>query len=85
MKHSPDQGKVTNLKASQSDYYFSQLLNVHNILDVRQIEVHTEEPILPGCSHLEVEIATEKLKRYKSPGSDQMPAELIFDIYFQIP
>jgi hypothetical protein len=55
--------------------YFSQLLNVHNVHDVRQIEVHTAELLVPGPSHLEVAIA--KLKKYKSPGSDQIPAELI--------
>jgi hypothetical protein len=57
--------------------YFSQLLNVHNISDVGQIEVHTYEPLVPGPSRLEVEIAIAKLKKYKSPGSDQIPAELI--------
>jgi hypothetical protein len=41
--------------------YFSQLLNVHNVSDVRQIEVHTAEPLVPGPSHLEVEIAIAKL------------------------
>jgi hypothetical protein len=34
--------------------YFSQLLNVHNVSDVRQIEVHTAEPLVPGPSRLEV-------------------------------
>jgi hypothetical protein len=57
--------------------YFSQLLNVHNVSDVRQIEVHTAEPIVLGPSQLEVEIAIAKLKKYKSPGSDQISAELI--------
>jgi hypothetical protein len=56
--------------------YFSQPLNVHNVSDVRQIEVHTAEPLVPGPS-LEVEIAIAKLKKYESPGSDQIPAELI--------
>jgi hypothetical protein len=28
--------------------YFSQLLNVHNVSDVRQIEVHMAEPLVPG-------------------------------------
>jgi hypothetical protein len=55
--------------------YFSQLLNVHNISDVRQIEVHMAEPSVPGPSHLKVEIA--KMKKYKSPGSDEIPAELM--------
>jgi hypothetical protein len=56
--------------------YFSQILNVHNVSDVRQIEVHTAEP-LPGPSRFEVEIAIAKLKKHKSPGSDEIPAELI--------
>jgi hypothetical protein len=57
--------------------YFSQLLNVHNVSDVKQIEVHTAEPLVPGLSRLEVEIAIAKLKKCKSPGSDQIPTELI--------
>jgi hypothetical protein len=57
--------------------YFSQLLNVHNVSDVRQIEVHTAEPLVSGPSRPEVEIAIAKLKKYKSPGSDQTPTELI--------
>jgi hypothetical protein len=50
-------------------------LNVHNVSDVRQVEVHMAEPLVPGPSWLEVEIAIAKLK-FKSPGSDQTPAEL---------
>jgi hypothetical protein len=57
--------------------YSSQLLNVHNVSDVRQIEVHTAEELVPGPSRLEVVIAIAKLKKYKSPGSGQIPAELI--------
>jgi hypothetical protein len=34
--------------------YFSQLLNVHNISEVRQIEVHMAEALVPGPSHLEI-------------------------------
>jgi hypothetical protein len=34
------------------------------------------EPLVPGPSP-EVQIAIAKLKKYKSPGSDQIPAELI--------
>jgi hypothetical protein len=37
--------------------YFSQLLNVHNVSEVRQIEVHTAEPLVPGPSRLEAETA----------------------------
>jgi hypothetical protein len=47
---------------------------VHNVSDVRQVEVHTAESLVPGPSCLEVEIAIAKLKMYKSPGSDQIPA-----------
>jgi hypothetical protein len=43
---------------------------VHGVNDVRQTEIHT-------ASFSEVEIAIEKLKRYKSPGIDEIPAELI--------
>jgi hypothetical protein len=35
------------------------------------------EPLVPGPSCLEVEIAIAKLKKYKLPGSDQILAELI--------
>jgi hypothetical protein len=31
--------------------YFSQLLNVHNVSDVRQIEVHMAQTLLPGQSY----------------------------------
>jgi hypothetical protein len=51
-------------------------LNVHNGNDVRQIEIRTAEPLVAGPSHLEVEISIAKLKKYKSPGSDQILAEL---------
>jgi hypothetical protein len=50
---------------------------VHNVSEVRQIEVHTAEPLVPGPSHLEVEIAIARLKQYNSPGSDEILAELI--------
>jgi hypothetical protein len=55
--------------------YFSHLLNVDNISDVKQIKIHTAEPLIPGPSHLQVEISIAKLKKYKSPGSDQIRAE----------
>jgi hypothetical protein len=43
--------------------YFSQLLNVHNVSDVRQIEVHKAKPLVSGPSCLGVEIAIGKLKK----------------------
>jgi hypothetical protein len=57
--------------------HFSQLLNIHGVNDVRQTEVHTAEPLVPKPSAFEVEMVIEKLKRHKSPGTDQIPAELI--------
>ena len=56
---------------------FSQLLNVHEFSDRRRTEIHTAEPLVPEPSAFEDELATEKLKRHKSPGIDQIPAELI--------
>jgi hypothetical protein len=53
--------------------YFCQLLNVHGFNDIRQRKV----PLVPEPSSFEVEITVERLKRYKSPGTDQIPAELI--------
>jgi hypothetical protein len=50
---------------------------VHRIDDVRQIEIHTVGPLVPVPSLFEVEIAIVKLKIFKSPGSDHIPAELI--------
>jgi hypothetical protein len=50
---------------------------VHRVSDVRQIEIHTAELLVSDLSPFEGEIAIAKLKRYKSPGSDQIPAELI--------
>jgi hypothetical protein len=57
--------------------YFCQLLNVHGDNDVRQTKIHAAEPLVPEPSASEVEIAIEKLKRYKLPGIDQIVAELI--------
>ena len=59
--------------------YLSQLLNVHKDNYVGEIEIQTAEPLIPDLTLLEVEIAIEKLKKNKSPGIDQIPAELIQD------
>jgi hypothetical protein len=56
---------------------FSQILNVHGVSEVRQAEIHTAETLVPQPSALEVELAIEKLKSHKSPGIDQITAELI--------
>jgi len=40
-------------------------------------KTHTAEPLMPELSAFEVAMATEKLKRCKLPGNNQIPAELI--------
>jgi hypothetical protein len=57
--------------------YFCQLLNVHGAGGVRQTEIHTAEPFVPEPSASEIEVAIGKLKIYRSPGVDRIPAELI--------
>jgi len=57
--------------------HFSQLLNVHGANDVKQTEIHTAEPLVPVPSAFEVEMDSEKLKRHKSPGIDQIRSKLI--------
>jgi hypothetical protein len=39
--------------------------------------MQTAEPLMPKPSAFGVEMAIEKLNRHKSPGIDQIPAELI--------
>jgi hypothetical protein len=62
---------------SRRKNYIIQLWTAHSVNDVRQIETHRTEPLLPGLSSFEFEIAIGKLKKYKSPDSDKIPAELI--------
>jgi hypothetical protein len=47
------------------------------VIDVRQIEMHTAEPLVPDPSPFEFEIANAKFKKCKLPGSDQNLAGLI--------
>ena len=52
-------------------------MNVRGINDVRVTEILTAEPLVPEPSAFEFELAIEKLKSHKSPGIDQIPAEII--------
>jgi prolipoprotein diacylglyceryltransferase len=66
--------------------FFNQVLNVHGVHDVRQMDIHTAEPLVPEPSLVEVEIVIGKLKRHKSLGTDQIPAKLIKaggEIYYE--
>ena len=57
--------------------HFCQLLNINGVKGVRQTELNTAEPLVPEQSAFEVQLAIEKLKRHKSKGIDQIPAEFI--------
>jgi hypothetical protein len=41
--------------------FFNQVLNVHGVHDVRQMDIHTAEPLVPEPSLVKVEIAIGKL------------------------
>jgi hypothetical protein len=49
--------------------YFFQLFNAHGVNGVKQTEIHTAEPLVPEPSACEFEMAIEKQKRQKSPGT----------------
>jgi hypothetical protein len=51
--------------------HLSQLLNMCEVNDVRQTELHTAEPLVSEPSVFEVELTIEKLKSHKSLGIDQ--------------
>jgi hypothetical protein len=48
--------------------YFSELLNVCMVSDVRQIGIHTAEPLIPHPISFEVETPIADLKKCKLPG-----------------
>jgi len=50
---------------------------VHGVKDEGQTEIHTAEPLVPDPSASEVQLSIDKLKSHKTPGIDQIPAELI--------
>lgn len=57
-----DKGLLSHPVITYSLYvYFSQLLNVNSVSDVRQKETHTAESLVPGHISLEVEVAIVKL------------------------
>ena len=54
----------------------SQLFSEHRSSDVWQTEIHTAEALVSEPSVFDVEMAIEKIKRHKSPGINQIPAEI---------
>jgi hypothetical protein len=57
--------------------FFNKVLNVYGVHNVRQKNIQTAEPLVPEPTLVKVEIAIGKLRSYKSPGTDQILAELI--------
>jgi len=57
--------------------HFSQLLNRHGVDDVRQTDAYSRKTSVPEASAFEFEMAIVKLIRRKSPGTDQIAAEMI--------
>jgi hypothetical protein len=47
-----------------------KLLIVRRVSDVRQVEIHIVEPLVPDLRPFDFEIAVTKLKKYKSPVID---------------
>jgi hypothetical protein len=60
-------------------HFLNQVLNVlvHGVHNVRQMDMHMGEPLVPEPGLVEVEIAIGKLKQYKSLDTDQILDELI--------
>jgi len=56
--------------------YFSWLLYVTQVNDIRQTEIHTAEPLLPETRAFEFELVIEDIKSHNSPVVDQISAEL---------
>jgi hypothetical protein len=52
-------------------------MNAHWVNDVRQAKIYRAETLLTEQSDILVDVAFEKLKGHKSPGMDQIPAEVI--------
>jgi hypothetical protein len=57
--------------------YFCHVWNVLGVDYVREIDMHTAEPLVPEPNCLHIATAIEQLKRYESPGIDQISAELV--------
>jgi hypothetical protein len=68
-----DPHKIVNMWMN----YFCQLLNVQWVAGIMQTEIQRAEPFVPEPSISEVEVTTGKLKRYRSPGANYIPDELI--------
>jgi hypothetical protein len=57
--------------------FINLVLNIRGVHNVRQMDVHMAELLVPEPSLVKVEVAVGKLKSYKSPGTDQILAKFI--------
>jgi hypothetical protein len=62
---------------SRWKHFFNRVLYVRSVHDVRQMDTHTAEPLVPEHSLVEEETEIQKLRSYKFPGTYQIPAGLI--------
>jgi len=46
---------------------FLPAIELHEVNDVKQREIHAAEPLVPELSAFEFELATQKLKSHKLP------------------
>jgi hypothetical protein len=53
------------------------LFDIHGLADVRQKEIHKTGALIIYPGFFDVWISISKSESYKSPGIDQIPAELI--------
>jgi hypothetical protein len=75
----PSTNVLKNGKGDLSNSYilgrrkkYCQLLKVHWVSDIRQIELRTAEPLVSEPSYIKAEIAVEKLRGCLLPGIDQI-------------
>jgi len=57
--------------------YFCHKSNVYGPNNIWQTEMHIAGSLVSEPSFFDVEIAAEKLRRYKSPDTEKIPAELM--------
>jgi hypothetical protein len=69
--------EIGNLLADPQNGLNSWKNFFNQVLNVRQMDIHTAEPLISEPRLVKVEIAIGKLKSYKSPGTDHILAELI--------
>jgi hypothetical protein len=57
--------------------FFNHVLNVQAVYDIRQMDIQRAEPLVPEPILVNVEIVIGKMISYKSPGTDNIPAEFV--------